>query len=38
MKKIIRLSDLSHFPIIRPERGSATRDYIIHEFSKGDIS
>ncbi len=37
MKEIIRLSDLSNYPIILPEQGSATRDYIIHEFSKRDI-
>ena len=30
----IRLADLSEYPIILPEQGSATRDYIIHEFER----
>jgi LysR family transcriptional regulator, transcriptional activator of the cysJI operon len=37
MKEIIHLSDLSNHPIILPEQGSATRDYIIREFSKRGI-
>jgi LysR family transcriptional regulator, transcriptional activator of the cysJI operon len=37
MKEVIRLSDLSNYPIILPEQGSATRDYIIGEFFKRHI-
>jgi DNA-binding transcriptional LysR family regulator len=33
----IRLADLSGHPILLPERGSATRDYIVHEFQKRGI-
>ena len=32
------MKDLSNYPIIFPERGSATREYIINEFAKNDIS
>lgn len=37
-KKKIHLADLSDYPIILPEEGSATRDYIIAEFKKRDIA
>ena len=37
-KEKIRLKDLSDYPIIFPEEGSATRDYIIGEFRKRKIS
>jgi len=37
-KEKIHLKDLSDYPIIFPEEGSATRDYIIGEFRKRDIS
>ena len=33
----IRLADLSDYPIILPEQGSATRDYIIAEFEQRGI-
>ena len=36
-KEKILLKDLSDYPIIFPEEGSATRDYIIGEFRKRDI-
>ena len=36
-KEKIHLKDLSDYPIIFPEEGSATRDYIIGEFRKRDI-
>ena len=36
-KKKIHLKDLSDYPIIFPEEGSATREYIINEFRKRDI-
>jgi len=38
MDETIRLADLAGYPIILPERGSATRDYIIREFQQRDIS
>jgi LysR family transcriptional regulator, transcriptional activator of the cysJI operon len=37
MGKTISLEDLSDYPIILPEQGSATRDYIIREFQQRDI-
>ena len=37
MKNQIRLKDLSDYPILFPERGSATREYIISEFQKKSI-
>lgn len=37
MKHQIRLKDLSDYPILFPERGSATREYIIGEFQKKRI-
>ncbi|MCE5264527.1 MAG: LysR family transcriptional regulator [Deltaproteobacteria bacterium] len=33
----IRLADLADYPIILPERGSATREYIIREFERREI-
>jgi DNA-binding transcriptional LysR family regulator len=36
-KEKIHLKELSDYPIILPEEGSATRDYIIGEFKKRDI-
>ncbi|MBE0556459.1 MAG: LysR family transcriptional regulator, partial [Proteobacteria bacterium] len=38
MGEMIRLSDLSDYPILLPEQGSATRDYIIHEFQQRGIT
>lgn len=37
MGETIRLADLSDYPIILPEQGSATRDYIIREFERRGI-
>lgn len=37
MKNPIRLKDLSDYPILLPERGSATREYLIGEFQKKSI-
>jgi len=37
MQETIRLSDLSNYPIILPEQGSATRDYLIGEFTRRNI-
>lgn len=37
-KQKVHLKDLSDYPIIFPEEGSATRDYIIGEFRKRKIS
>jgi DNA-binding transcriptional LysR family regulator len=34
----LHLKDLENFPIILPEKGSATREYIINEFKKRNIS
>ncbi len=38
MKEKIWLKDLSNYPIIFPEHGSATREYIINEFQKRNIA
>jgi Transcriptional regulator len=37
MQVTIHLSDLSNYPIILPEQGSATRDYLIGEFTRRNI-
>ena len=37
MNNPIRLKDLASYPIIFPEHGSATREYIIQEFQKREI-
>jgi len=38
MKQRIHLKDLSNYPIILREDGSATREYIINEFARRDIA
>jgi len=38
LKDRINLKDLSNYPIILQEEGSATREYIINEFRKRDIA
>lgn len=38
MGETIRLADLADYPIILPERGSATREYLIREFQRRSIS
>lgn len=37
MNRSIHLKDLANYPIIFPEQGSATREYIMQEFKKRDI-